>query len=62
MADEAKRDPFSETTPQGTPAYPQVIYEETSDKYPDGKPIMKVLGTAKNSDEHRKMVKKDWGK
>lgn len=64
MADEKKPDIFAETTPAGLAAYPQMIYEETKDKHPNGAPIMKQLGVAKNPDEHKKMLagQKGWGK
>lgn len=59
-----KQDIYAEQTPSGTPAYPQVIYQDTGEKYPNGEPIMKVLGTAKNPDEHKKLLEgaKAWKK
>ncbi len=52
----SKEDIYSLTTPAGAPAYPQVIYVETGEKYKDGSPILKELGIAKDPEEHKKLL------
>ncbi len=52
-------DTFAETvvTPTGEkPAYPQVVYADTGEKHPNGAPVMKQIGVAKNPDEHKKLL------
>lgn len=68
MAEEkaSKTDIFAEkviTAAGEFPAYPQHVYEETNETYPDGSKKTKLLGIAKNPDEHKKMLagQKAWG-
>jgi hypothetical protein len=60
MAEEKKvaatEDKFALTVPSGAPAYPQMVYAETDQKHPNGSPIMKELGIAKNPEEHKAML------
>lgn len=60
---EAKDDPFALTVPSGLPAYPQVIYKDDG-KWPDGSPKRTPIGTAKNPEEHKKLLEdnKGWDK
>ena len=62
-----KKDQFATEVASGLPAYPQVIYKDTGEKYSDGSPVMQQIGIAKDPDHHKKLLgqdknKPDWGK
>ena len=57
MADKKEDDQFALTVTSGAPAYPKSVDVPDGDKkYPNGAPIMKHLGVAKNPDEHKKLL------
>lgn len=48
-------DQFSETLPDGKPAYPKYVYLPTDKNYPNGEPIC-TSHLVKNSDEHKELL------
>lgn len=65
------KDIFALETPQGTPAYPKMVYRPTGDKHKNGADVMDTGTIVKNVDEHKAFLadqkgagtkNPDWGK